>query len=70
MQTMTAGDTAGSGALHPATAAEMANLLRDSADTVEELAACADVADRLALWRQLAANMARFDTLLPEELPL
>jgi hypothetical protein len=70
MQTMTAGDTARSGALRPAIAAEMASLLRDSADTVEELATCADAADRLALWQELASNMARFDTLLPDELPL
>jgi hypothetical protein len=48
----------------------MASLLRDSADTVEELALCGDAAARLALWRQLASNMARFDTLLPDELPL
>ncbi|HEY7133711.1 MAG TPA: hypothetical protein VIB48_01470 [Acidimicrobiia bacterium] len=67
---MTAGDTARSGALHPAIAAEMATLLRESADTVEELAGCGDARARLALWQQLASHMARFDTLLPEELPL
>lgn len=67
---MTAGDSARTGAVHPAAAAEMASLLRDSADTVEELALCGDAAARLALWRQLASNMARFDTLLPDELPL
>ena len=67
---MTAGNTARSGALHPAVADEMASLLRDSADTVEELATCRDAVARLTLWQQLAANMARFDRLLPDELPL
>lgn len=67
---MTAGDTARTGTVHPAAAAEMASLLRDSADAVEELALCGDAATRLALWQQLASNMARFDTLLPDELPL
>jgi hypothetical protein len=48
----------------------MASLLRDSADAVEQLALCGDAATRLALWQHLASNMARFDTLLPDELPL